>query len=184
MTEDELKGKINAVKEKVNAFMDEKGINEKIDAGKEKIVGAIGQERIDAGKEKAKAGMAEAKKRISLLPFRNMLEKKVPSETREKFPILNKLIPLTNFIFVALVALVVVAAVPKGGSSGGGRPNSAKDFSFDLTEDGKGIRITGYNGRPGKVVVPARVERLPVVEIGGSVFRGQTTTYNLGTVKI
>jgi hypothetical protein len=149
--------------------------SEAIKAGKEKLGETFSQENIEAGKEKLKAGTAEVKKRISLLPFRNMVEKKIPAETRVKFPVLNKLIPLTNFIFVALAALVVVAAIPKGGSSGGlgGRANSASDFSFDLTEDGKGIKITKYTGDAVRVVVPAKIEGLPVVEIGRSAFEGR-----------
>lgn len=165
--------------------MDAKEAKEKaqeaIKAGKEKLGEALSQENIEAGKEKLKAGTAEVKKRISLLPFRNMVEKKIPAETRAKFPVLNKLIPLTNFIFVGLVALIVVAAIHKGGGSGGsgglgGSPTSASDFSFDLTEDGKGIKITKYNGKAVRVVVPSKIEGLPVMEIGGSAFKGQYDT--------
>jgi hypothetical protein len=169
-------------------FMDAKEAKEKaseaIKAGKEKLGEALSQENIEAGKEKLKAGTAEVKKRISLLPFRNMVEKKIPAETRAKFPVLNKLIPLTNFVFVGLVALVVVAAIPKGGGSGGsgglgGSPTSASDFKFDLTEDGKGIVITEYTGNAVRVVVPSKIEGLPVVEIRRRAFAGTAESYRI-----
>jgi hypothetical protein len=71
-----------------------------------------------------------------------------------------------------------------GGSAGGGaaqavsraagRETPASDFSYDLSADGQGIVITGYTGKGGKVVIPAAIEDIPVVEIGENVFRGQT----------
>jgi hypothetical protein len=94
--------------------------SEAIKAGKDKLGEAFSQENIEAGKEKLKAGTAEVKKRISLLPFRAMAEKKIPAETKTKFPILNTLIPLTNFIICGLVAvllIVVISSIGSGGSS-------------------------------------------------------------------
>jgi len=148
--------------------------SEAIKAGKEKLGEALSQENIEAGKEKLKAGTAEVKKRISLLPFREMAEKKIPQSARDKFPILNRLIPIANQIAcgVAVVLVVVfVACSPKGGS--GGSANSASDFKFDLTEDGKGIKITKYTGNAVRVVVPSKIEALPVVEIGDDAFGGR-----------
>jgi len=151
--------------------------SEAIKAGKEKLGEAFSQENIEAGKEKLKAGTAEVKKRISLLPFRAMAEKKIPQATREKFPILNRLIPFTNQIacgMAVVLVVVFVACSSKGSSSGlGGSANSASDFSFDLTEDGKGIKITKYTGNAVKVVVPSKIEGLPVVEIGDNAFHGR-----------
>jgi hypothetical protein len=60
------------------------------------------------------------------------------------------------------------AASAKSGKSD--KANPATDFSFDLTADGKGILIKGYTGEPGKVVIPAKIEDIPVVEIGAGVF--------------
>jgi hypothetical protein len=54
------------------------------------------------------------------------------------------------------------------------REAPASDFSYDLSEDGQGIVIKGYTGEGGKVVIPATIEDIPVVEIGERVFRGQT----------
>jgi hypothetical protein len=64
-----------------------------------------------------------------------------------------------------------------GGSAAGGTVKNSKgaapstDFSFDLTEDGEGVVITGYSGNGGKVVIPAAIEDVPVVEIRWRAFR-------------
>jgi hypothetical protein len=47
------------------------------------------------------------------------------------------------------------------------------DFSYDLSEDGQGIAITGYTGAGGSVIIPSKIEDLPVVEIGQLAFTGQ-----------
>ncbi|MDR1178885.1 MAG: leucine-rich repeat domain-containing protein [Spirochaetales bacterium] len=70
-----------------------------------------------------------------------------------------------------------------GGSAGGdvaqavsraaGREAPASDFSYDLSADGQGIVIKGYTGKGGKVVIPAAIEDVPVVAIGGYSFQGQ-----------
>jgi hypothetical protein len=90
-----------------------------------------GSEILQAGKEKLKAGSEAAKKQIHLLPFRDLMEKKVPTATRDKYPILNKLIPLTNFIFTGLVIfiLILVIAIATGG---GGNPKVLAKQSFEL----------------------------------------------------
>jgi len=123
--------------------------------------------------------------KIKGLPFRGMLEKKVSPETRSKFPVLDKIIPFANYIacgLAAVILVVVIASVAGGGGSSGrrapGRANSASDFSYDLTEDGKGILIKGYTGGPGWVVVPEKIEGYPVVEIGRGVFDGKTLTFS------
>jgi len=94
--------------------------SEAIKAGKEKLGEAFSQENIEAGKEKLKAGTAEVKKRISLLPFRAMAEKKIPQSAREKFPFLNRLIPITNQIACGMAVFLVVAFIacsPKAAKS-------------------------------------------------------------------
>ncbi|GHV34021.1 hypothetical protein AGMMS4952_26340 [Spirochaetia bacterium] len=92
-----------------------------------------------------------------------------------------------NRLFVLGVAIdimttVVLAGCSKqGGSSGGsssgggaarssGRETPASDFAYDATADGAGVVITKYTGNGGKVVVPAKIEGLPVVEIRDYVF--------------
>ena len=45
------------------------------------------------------------------------------------------------------------------------------DFEFELTEDGKGYRLTYYMGASRTVTVPSTCNDLPVVEIGPSAFR-------------
>jgi hypothetical protein len=94
--------------------------SEAIKAGKEKFGETFSKENIEAGKEKLKAGTAEVKKRISLLPFRSLAEKKIPQSTREKFPILNRLIPLANQIACGMAVFLVVvfiACSPKAAKS-------------------------------------------------------------------
>jgi len=103
--------------------------SEAIKAGKDKLGEAFSQENIEAGKGKLKAGTAEVKKRISLLPFRAMAEKKIPQSTREKFPIFNRLIPLTNQIAYGMAVVLVVVFVAcspkaaKSDSSSSGSPD-------------------------------------------------------------
>jgi len=53
------------------------------------------------------------------------------------------------------------------------KENPASDFSYDLTKDGQGILIKGYTGKPGKVVIPSKIEDLPVLEIGNDAFNGK-----------
>jgi len=130
------------------------------------------KENLDSGKEKVKAGAGKVNEKIKGLAFRGMLEKKVSPETRAKFPVLDKIIPLTNYIAcgLAVVLVVVVVACSRGGSSsggGGGRPNPDTDFKYDLTADGSGVKILDYQGnKGGKVVIPEKIEGYPVVAIG------------------
>jgi hypothetical protein len=84
-----------------------------------------------------------------------------------------------NFVLSAAAIVVATALVftacggKNGGSSGSGKANPATDFGYDLTEDGQGIVILKYTGGPGKVVIPAKIEDMPVVEIGNAVFSGK-----------
>jgi len=151
---DEAKDKANkqfkAGKEKVNSFMEEHGVKEKLTAGKDKV-----------------------NTKIKGLPFREMLEKKVSSETRAKFPVLDKLIPLTNYIVCGLVLVILVSVVR---NAAGGIPNSASDFSYRATSDGNGITITKFNGTDRTVVIPARIEGKPVLRISDGAFSATGTT--------
>jgi hypothetical protein len=91
----------------------------------------------------------------------------------------------TSFVMVMAAVLLtfglVLAACGKNSSGGGGggsagsskssgRGTPANDFSYDATEEGTGVVITKYTGNGGKVVVPAKIEGLPVVEIKDNVF--------------
>jgi cell division protein FtsB len=53
----------------------------------------------------------------------------------------------------------------KAASGGGGKAAPASDFSYDMSKDGKGVVITKYTGKGGKVVIPGEIEGLPVVEL-------------------
>ena len=93
--QDKAKEALNAGKEKVGAFMEEHDVKGRLNAGKDKV-----------------------HEKIKGLAFRGMLEKKVSPETRAKFPVLDKLIPLTNyiacgFVVVVLVVVVVIASSKK-----------------------------------------------------------------------
>jgi hypothetical protein len=89
-----------------------------------------------------------------------------------------------SFITAGVLALALIfgltaAACSKAGGGGGGKANPATDFSYDLTADGQGILIKGYTGAPGKVVIPAKIEDIPVVEIGEEAFNGKSMTWSV-----
>ena len=46
-----------------------------------------------------------------------------------------------------------------------GTANKQADFTFQLTDDGKGVIITGVSGNPRTVNIPSKFEGIPVVEI-------------------
>jgi len=87
----------------------------------------------------------------------------------------------TNKVFAifALVLLTTVIGCTKAeGQSGGGalrlsgKESPASDFSYGLTDDGRGVKITGYTGKGGAVVIPSKIEDMPVLEIGPDAFKG------------
>ncbi len=45
------------------------------------------------------------------------------------------------------------------------KENPASDFSYTLTDDGKGVKITKYIGKSEKIIIPATIEGLPVLEV-------------------
>jgi hypothetical protein len=61
------------------------------------------------------------------------------------------------------------ASAPKGS----GKAAPASDFTYSLSEDGKGVVINKYTGKGGKVVIPGEIEGLPVVELGTYSFKGK-----------
>jgi hypothetical protein len=105
----------------------------------------------------------------------------------KELPVKRNII-LTGILALALVfGLTFTACGGKkdGGSSGGSSGADAKaaaaalknaapatDFNYELSEDGKGVVITGYTGKGGALVIPAVIEGLPVVRIDNNVFRG------------
>jgi hypothetical protein len=73
---------------------------------------------------------------------------------------------------LALIAALALAGCSKkaGAQTSGGKESPTSDFKYDLTADKQGILIKGYTGDGGKVVVPAKIEDMPVLEIGDSAF--------------
>jgi hypothetical protein len=79
------------------------------------------------------------------------------------------------------VAAQAKDAVKSSGSAGGGTIAPASDFEYDLTSDGKGVKLIKYKGKGGKVIVPSEIEGMPVLELGGeysnaNVFNGSKVT--------
>jgi hypothetical protein len=62
-----------------------------------------------------------------------------------------------------LDAAGIASITQKNGSPSG-------DFSYDLNKAGDGIVIKEYTGQGGVVIVPEKIEDIPVVEIGDSAF--------------
>ena len=128
-------------------------------------------EKPNEAKSKFVAGAQEVKNKISLLPFRRLAEAKVPAATREKFPILNKLVPMANFIVCGLAVLLVVAIISNVG--GGNRQRHCPEDHFNARPiaGGAGVEITGYTGGSWEVRIPPRIQGLPVTKIGNNAFR-------------
>ena len=124
---------------------------------------------IKAGKEKAKAGAEKVKSGIKSLPFQSIAEEKIPQETRIKYPVLEKLIPKTNFIICGffILFLFVLFFNASGGSR---RASPLTQFQCIRTDDDRGIIITNYTGSSAKVIIPARINGMPVQRIGDSAF--------------
>jgi len=125
------------------------------------------------------------------LPFKGMAEK-IPTETRAKAPVLNKVIPFANQIACGLVVVLLVTAIvacskknSDGGSSGSSKSENeasgggsakatnnskavvapASDFKYDLTANSKGIVIVEYTGNGGNIIVPDEIEGMPVIRL-------------------
>jgi hypothetical protein len=85
----------------------------------------------------------------------------------------------TTALMIAAVLVFAACGSGKGGNSGGGsssgKATPASDFSYDATEDGLGIIITGFSGTGTNVVIPAKIEGLPVVVIEAQVFYKKDT---------
>jgi len=62
---------------------------------------------------------------------------------------------------------------------------SERNFTYDLTSDGKGIQITGYTGTNRNLVIPATIEGYPVRIIGNNKqIGGELTRTSLQTLVI
>jgi len=59
------------------------------------------------------------------------------------------------------------------------KESPASDFSYDLTEDGRGVKIVGYIGKGGDVVIPLKIEDMLVLEIGEWSFAGLSKPPNV-----
>lgn len=70
------------------------------------------------------------------------------------------------------------AQAQSGARSSGSNASPVSDFSYDLSDDGKGIKITGYTGNGGRVVIPSTIEDMPVVEIRNIAFLGYNPNSN------
>lgn len=45
------------------------------------------------------------------------------------------------------------------------KENPASDFQYTMTDDGTGVKITKYIGKSPKIIIPATIEDLPVLEV-------------------
>lgn len=89
-------------------------------------------------------------------------------------------------ILLGMVALSLASCEKNGGTVDveklkKGKPAPETDFETQLTEDGNGVIITKYKGCAKNVVIPATIQGLPVVEVGG--FDGVFDEFKDGTVK-
>ena len=75
---------------------------------------------------------------------------------------------------IGIIVLISIIGFTTVACSGKAAP--ASDFSYDLTADGKGIKITHYTGkRSGTLVFPSTIEDMPVLEIADG-FGGYTSS--------
>lgn len=70
----------------------------------------------------------------------------------------------------AVILLIAVIGLSLAACGGGGNVSEAKastNFKYELTDDKSGIKILEYIGKKGgKVVIPAKIENIPVVALG------------------
>ena len=71
---------------------------------------------------------------------------------------------------VLLVAVLAVIAATMAACTG--RANPESDFEFTIIGNNEGVRITRYVGNREVVVIPARIQRMPVTEIADRAFVG------------
>jgi hypothetical protein len=73
-----------------------------------------------------------------------------------------------GFITVAVSALTLICSMALAACGGSAAP--ASNFNYELSKDSQGVIITRYTGKGGKVVIPAKIEGLPVVTLGNESF--------------
>jgi hypothetical protein len=98
---------------------------------------------------------------------------------------MNSRFKITALLCITIIALALAGCSKKaeaqGVSSSGSssrstvRESPVSDFSYELTSDGRGIRIIRYTGAGGAVVIPSAIEGFPVLVIGYSAFRGSSS---------
>lgn len=77
---------------------------------------------------------------------------------------MKKLIKMLAVISAA--ALMAGTFVSCGGKSAKElKPNAESDFKYTMTEDGAGVKITGYIGQSPEIIIPDTIEGLPVLEV-------------------
>ena len=88
-----------------------------------------------------------------------------------------------HFSIIVIVAIISLFLTTCSGKKDlvSGREAPASDFKYGLTEDGKGIKITGYTGKGGALVIPAAIEGIPVQEIANGAFWGSDLLNSLYT---
>jgi hypothetical protein len=73
----------------------------------------------------------------------------------------------------------VLAAAVLFLSAVGVAAQTAADFEYVRNNDDNGIRITRYNGAAAQVTIPAKINGLPVTQLGGQLFAGNDTMISL-----
>ncbi|MBR4247351.1 MAG: leucine-rich repeat domain-containing protein [Treponema sp.] len=84
----------------------------------------------------------------------------------------KRLTRVMGAILLGMVALSLASCGKNGGTVDveklkKGKPAPETDFETELTEEGNGVIITKYKGSAKNVVIPATIQGLPVVEVGG-----------------
>jgi hypothetical protein len=76
---------------------------------------------------------------------------------------------VASFVLALVFGLAVCGCI---NAQSNNKEAPASDFNYDLSRDGKGVVITKYTGAGDKVVIPAKIEGLPVVRLEYSSFFG------------
>jgi hypothetical protein len=109
-----------------------------------------------------------------------------------------KKIIIPTLIAISLIVLIVVFSLSKNSNNNSNtnpinfeniteeilrnHPESpVSDFEYSKSINYDGIKITSYNGNDKIVVIPEKIDNVPVVEIGGSVFSNNS---NIKAVKL
>jgi hypothetical protein len=77
-------------------------------------------------------------------------------------------------VVLAAAAILVIAALIFGVTGGGKKASPASDFTYGLTATDRSVVISGYRGEGGAVVIPAKIDGIPVTGIRQGAFSGCT----------